>query len=122
MRPHCKLEVWNKSIDLVLEIYKITSTFPENERFTLVPQMRRASISVASNIAEGAARGSKREFSNFLSIAHGSLSELETQIIISYKLKYVHDKDLEKIKEDLEAISKMIVGLKKNLRNECVIY
>ncbi len=118
MRPHYKLEVWNKSIELVIEIYKITSTFPENERFTLVSQMRRASISVASNIAEGAARGSKREFSNFLSIAHGSLSELETQIIISHKLKYMHDKDLEDIKERLEAISKMIVGLKKNLRNE----
>lgn len=117
MRPHCKLDVWNKSIDFVSEIYKLTSKFPDGEKFGLISQLRRAAISIPSNIAEGAARESKKEFLNFLSIAQGSASEIETQLIISNKLDYISEDTLGKMLNLASDISKMITGLKKSLRN-----
>ena len=117
-KPHKKLEVWKRAIDLTLIIYKITATFPELEKFGLVSQMRRAVISVASNIAEGAARQTKKEFIHFLHNAQGSLSELDTQIIISGRLGYISDEDLKKLEEELDREDKMITGLIKKLRRE----
>jgi len=89
MRPHYKLEAWKNAMDLVDEIYRISRDFPTEEKFGLTSQMRRAAISVPSNLAEGAARKSKAEFANFVNISKGSLSELETQLIISKRQKYV---------------------------------
>jgi len=86
---HEDLEIWKLSILLVKAIYKITRLFPDEEKFVLVSQMRRSAISIPSNIAEGAGRKSKKEFTNFLSISLGSLTELETQIIISKELNYI---------------------------------
>ena len=101
---------------MVTKIYKITESFPENEKFVLVSQIRRSAISIPSNIAEGAARQGKREFINFLSIAQGSVSELETQLIICNNLGYLKNNDLI-ILDELEEISRMIIGLIKNLKN-----
>lgn len=86
---HKDLEVWKKSIEFVTEIYKITESFPEKEKFEITLQLRRSAISIPSNIAEGAARASDKEFKQFLYVALGSLSELETQLIISINIEYL---------------------------------
>ena len=91
MRPHYKLDAWKNAMDLVDDIYKVTNNFPPDERFGLRSQMRRSAVSVPSNIAEGAARKGDAEFANFINIAKGSLSELETQLIISKRQNYVED-------------------------------
>lgn len=115
-RAHYKLDVWKKSIDLVVEVYNITSSLPEVEKFGLVSQIRRASISIPSNIAEGAARETKKEFNNFLSIAQGSASEIETQLIICEKLKYIDSLVLNTMLDKIANITRMLVGLKKSLK------
>jgi len=103
---------------LTTKIYKLTDQLPEAEKFGLVSQMRRAAVSVASNIAEGAARNTKKEFIQFLFTAQGSLSELDTQIIICKELGFFSDKDCESIDQEMEAESKLIAGLIKYLRKE----
>ena len=87
-RPHHRLEVWQDAMNLVVETYRLCTRFPESERFALAQQMRRAAVSVPSNIAEGAARRSTQEYLRFLSIARGSLSELDTQVSIAERLGY----------------------------------
>ncbi|GAB3341481.1 four helix bundle protein [Marilutibacter aestuarii] len=87
-RPHQRLEVWHDAMALVTGVYEYSSRLPREERYGLVPQLRRAAISVPSNIAEGAARGTPRELHRFLSIARGSLSELDTQLEIAARLEY----------------------------------
>ena len=91
MLTHKDLDVWKLGIELVEEIYKITSKFPKNEIYGLISQMRRAAVSIPSNISEGAARDSTKEFIQFLYVALGSLSELETQVIIAKKLSYINN-------------------------------
>jgi four helix bundle protein len=86
-KPHKKLNVWKSAIELVTEIYVITRSFPEEEKYSLTSQMKRAAISVASNIAEGAARKTKKEFMQYLHVAQGSISELDTQLEIAKRLK-----------------------------------
>lgn len=88
-RPHERLHVWRDAMDLVEVVYKISAAFPDTERFTLTAQLHRAAISVPSNIAEGAARRSTPEYLRFLSIARGSLSELDTQLQIAERLGYI---------------------------------
>ena len=88
MRRHHELQVWQEAIDLVEEAYRLTGAFPREELYGLAGQMRRAAVSVPGNIAEGAARQSEREFLQFLIIARGSLSELETPVLIAEKLGY----------------------------------
>lgn len=115
MKPHKKLNVWNKAIEFVTKIYRITESFPDNEKYVLVPQIRRSAISIPSNIAEGAGRASKKEFVQFLSIAQGSTSELETQLIISNNLGFIKKEDMRLI-DELDEISRMIIGLIKSLK------
>lgn len=113
---HKDLDVWKKSIELVTVIYDITKQFPKEEMFGLVSQMRRAAISIPSNIAEGATRNSKKEFKQFLYIALASASELETQIIIAKNLNYI-DKELEQnLVLELNTISRMLQGLIKSIK------
>jgi len=109
VRNHKDLEVWKKSMDLVSNIYKITESFPNKELYGLTNQIRRAAVSIPSNIAEGAARSSKKEFIQFLFIALGSLSELETQIIIANRLEYLNNSDT--LLEDIKFVQKLINGL-----------
>jgi len=109
VRNHKDLEVWEKSMDLVSNIYKITESFPNKELYGLTNQIRRAAVSIPSNITEGAARSSKKEFIQFLFIALGSLSELETQIIIANRLEYLNNSDT--LLEDIKFVQKLINGL-----------
>ena len=113
MKAHHKLKVWKRAIDFVTGIYKLTEGFPKEEIYGLIGQMRRAAVSIPSNIAEGAARDSKREFRKFLSIAQGSASELETQLIIAEKLGFCFG--IDNLMSELDEISKMIVGLRRKL-------
>ena len=113
MKAHHKLKVWQRAIDFVTDIYKLTEEFPKEEIYGLTSQMRRAAVSIPSNIAEGAARGSKAEFRKFLAIAQGSISELETQIIINSKLGFCST--VEGLLSELDEISRMIVGLRKSV-------
>ena len=116
-KPHHKLNVWLKAIAFVKNIYQVTGEFPTEEKFGLVSQMRRAAISIASNISEGAGRNNKKEFLQFLGIAQGSLSELETQLIISRELGFIEEKMAEELINELDDISKMIIGLQRRLKN-----
>ena len=104
-------------MNFVTKIYKITACFSQNEKFGLVSQMRRSAISIPSNIAEGAARNSKKEFINFLHIAQGSNAELETQLIISQNLGLIDSANNEVLLQELEEISKMIIGLQRSLKS-----
>jgi four helix bundle protein len=113
MKTHKDLNVWQESITLVTLIYEKTKSFPKNELFGLTSQIRRSSISIPSNISEGAARESNKDFLRFLYIAQGSLSELDTQLIISNNLNFLTNEDYFQISEKLLAIRKMLAGLIK---------
>ena len=103
--------VWQKGIDLVELVYKVTQKFPEDEKFNLVSQIRRSAVSIPSNIAEGHGRKSNGEFSHFLKISFGSSSELETQSLIAYRLKMVTKKEYDDISELLTYVRKMLNSL-----------
>ncbi len=118
MRPHHELQVWKCSIDLVKQIYEVTGRFPVEEKFGLVSQMRRAAISVPSNIAEGAGRNNKTEFNQFLGIAQGSCAELETQIVISKELEFLAEHQAVELIGQLDLISRMIIGLRKKVNSK----
>lgn len=120
VKPHKKLDVWKKSIDLVKGVYVLTKEYPHNEFYGLVTQMRRSSISVPANIAEGAARNTKKEFIQFLHMAQGSLSELDTHIEISLALAYVDEKGISELSSLMDAIDKMLTGLIKSLKRSSV--
>lgn len=117
MRPHKNLDVWKKSVNFAVEIYKMTENFPKDERFGLTSQIRRASVSISANIAEGAGRKSNKEFLNFLSMAQGSASEVETEIFIAYRLGYLTLEKYDSLIENLDDIGKMITGLSNHLKN-----
>jgi four helix bundle protein len=118
MRPHEKLEVWTKAVELVITIYRNTSTFPKEEKFGLTSQIRRAAVSIPANIAEGAARQGSKEFLHFLSIAQGSTSELETELLIAQRLGYLEPQVHEAMYAELNAIARMIVGLSQHLKRK----
>ena len=105
------LLVWQKSMELVTDIYKITSDFPSKEKYGLVSQLRRSAISIPSNIAEGNSRRSAADYSQFVKIARGSVAELETQIIISKNLKFIDKEKHEALNLKVIKISKMLNGL-----------
>ncbi|MFN4147038.1 MAG: four helix bundle protein [Runella sp.] len=112
-----ELKVWHKAIDLVVDVYEQTSQFPTNEKYGLVSQINRAVVSIPSNIEEGAGRNNKKEFNSFLGIAAGSTYELQTQIIIAYKVGYVEATVLEQLEAQIIEIQKMIYNLQKTLCN-----
>ena len=111
-----ELTVWQKSVDLAERIYQETQSFPKEEIYGLVSQMRRAVISIPSNIAEGQSRNSTGEFRQFLGISRGSLAELETQIEVAGRLKYLTPPQLEILLQDCTEIGKMLNGLMRSLR------
>ena len=110
-KPHKKLDAWKLSMDLARTVYGLTAHYPGRERFGLVSQMRRAAVSVPSNLAEGAARSSKNEFRNFLSIARSSLSELDTQLDLSQQLGFITGTARSEVDALLIRIDKMLYGL-----------
>ena len=115
MHNYKKLNVWISSISLVKNIYKLTRKFPKDEMFVLTQQLRRAAISIPSNIAEGAGRNSNAQFKNFLQISIGSCYEAETQLIISKELEYISEEELDTISKELDSIMKMNHNLQKTL-------
>ena len=116
MQSYKDLIVWQKSIELVVEVYDLTRLFPSEEKFGLVSQMRRSVVSIPSNIAEGYARKNERENSQFINIAFASGIELETQIIISKKLKIIKDSQWEKADRLLDEALRMLYKYREALR------
>ncbi len=103
-----KLIVWQKAMDLVAEVYKFTAEFPKAEVYGLSSQMRRSAVSIPSNIAEGSRRKTKKDFSHFLIISFGSGSELDTQLKIAKRLKFVTIEEYEKVQALLEEVMRML--------------
>jgi four helix bundle protein len=116
MHNYKKLEVWKESVNIVTEIYQLTDCFPDKEKFGLISQINRCAVSIPSNIAEGAGRSSKKEFSLFLGYALASSFELETQLIISNNLKFISDKQKEENINELNIIQRKIYSLIKSLK------
>lgn len=116
MRPHERLEVWQTAVDFVVTVYKETDEFPKEERFGLTSQIRRAAVSIAANIAEGAGRDSWKEFGHFLSNAQGSASEPATELLIAHRLSFLKKDLYERLSATLDSIGRMIVGLSRHLR------
>lgn len=110
MRTFKDLDVWQKSVSFATQIYLATKSFPKEEVYGLVSQLRRASVSLASNIAEGSKK-SKKDFANFIKIAQGSGAEIETQLLISYNLEYLSKESLLNLQTELESIMKMLSRL-----------
>lgn len=117
-KPHKKLKVWQLAMEIVVDVYKLTESFPSEEKFGLTSQMRRCAVSIASNIAEGAARNTHKEFTNFLHIAQGSLAELDTQLEISRCLKLIDEESWKTIDTKLLEEDKMLSGLILSLRRQ----
>ena len=115
-RPHRKLEVWRGSMVLVRRIYELTKEFPKEETYGLSSQMQRSAVSIPSNIAEGAARKSKAEFLQFLSIAQCSLSELDTQLEVAYMLAYINEEKRKETLTEITSIFKMLSGLIRSVK------
>ena len=118
MHNYKQLKVWEKAIDLVVDIYKATADFPKEEKYGLISQMRRSAVSVPSNIAEGAGRNSDKEFCHFLSNAHGSSFELETQVIVSNKLDLLNNSICDELCEKINEVQRMNYTLQQKLNPE----
>lgn len=118
MNRYKNLEIWKRSMKMAVEVYIITENYPDSEKYGLVSQLRRASVSVSSNIAEGAGRGSNKDFKRFLDIAYGSLYEIETQIMISDHLHYIDSKKREELCDEVNQIQKMIYSFSKKLESQ----
>jgi four helix bundle protein len=115
IRSFRDLEVWKKSIELTTSIYHLTSNFPQSEMYGLTSQLRRAAVSIPSNIAEGSSRDSTKEFIHFLTISNGSLSEVETQIEIALNLRYILQNDLQ---PQINHLRSMLCNLIKVLKEK----
>ncbi|MEX2176639.1 MAG: four helix bundle protein [Pirellulaceae bacterium] len=111
-----KLEVWQLSIVFADRVYAVTSAFPGEERFGLTSQLRRAAVSISSNIAEGSSRSSDSDFARFIEIAYGSLMEVVSQIHLANRREFVRDEDLQDIRVQAERLAKMLSGLRAKLR------
>jgi len=116
MKSYQQLDVWQKGVSLSIEVYKFTEQFPRSEKFGLTAQIRRATVSVPANIAEGWGRGSTREYVQFLLVARGSIFELETHLIIGQKLGFLKESQLGQLLQATQAIGRMLNGLILALR------
>ena len=116
MKNYKELIVWQKGIELAVEIYRIIDLFPSKEKYALSNQMQRATISISSNIAEGWGRGTIKEYIYFLHIARGSLMELETQLIIAFRLKYIDQNNYNKVSDLIKSIAMMLNKLISKLK------
>ena len=115
MHNYNNLQIWQQAMDLVEEIYKLTASFPIEEKFGLVSQMTRAAVSIPSNIAEGAGRNSDKDFAHFISIAIGSLYELHTQIVLSERLGYINQSQSQELQKKLDNLQRKSVSFKSKL-------
>ncbi len=111
-----ELKIWSKALELSVSVYKVTSSFPKEDKFGLISQIKRSAVSIPSNIAEGAGRNSEKEFLYFLSVANGSAYELQTQLLISNKLNFLKDEVLDSMLKELDEIQKMNYNFQKILK------
>ena len=118
IRSYQELKVWQKSMDLVVSCYGVCKTFPTVEKYALTSQLQRAAVSIPANIAEGKHRQHTKEFLQHLSIASGSLAELETHLLIASRLDYISKQNIFSLLEQTTEISKMIYGLRKSLKQK----
>jgi four helix bundle protein len=118
MHNYKELKVWQKARELVKYIYELTSKFPKEEIYSLTSQIRRAGISIPSNISEGAGHSSEKEFSRFLEIAYASSCELDTQIILSFDLNFINSNEFSESNNRIDEIQKMLSGLIKSLKKK----
>ena len=118
MRDFLELKVWGKAHQLVLAIYKISAGFPQKEIYTLTSQIRRAAISIASNIAEGCGRSTETEFARFLQIVTGSASEVEYQVLLARDLGFLNSLEFEKLDSNVPEVKRMLTGLIRKLSAE----
>ena len=115
---HRDLNVWKLSVELVRQTYELLECFPQKEEYALAAQIRRSSVSVPSNIAEGCGRGTNKELYHFLNVASGSLSELETQMYIAWQLGYITDDSMAEMDEKIDTVQKLLVGFRKHIKSE----
>lgn len=113
-----ELKVWQKAVDMAVKVYMVTKSYPNEEKFGLVSQMRRAGVSIPSNIAEGCAKTSPKLFANALEVSLGESFELETEVIISEREGILHPQTAKEIKSDLSEVQRMIMGLKSSLESK----
>ena len=118
LKNYKDLKVWQKSYELCLKIYRLTAKFPKEERYGLTSQIRRAAVSIPSNIAEGYGRKTTPDYLRFLYIAYGSICELETQLLLSGDLNYVNQEYLESLKDGTGEVERMLKALIKSLENK----
>ena len=115
MRNFKELKIWQKGIDIAIRTYRLADTFPKEDKFSLVQQMTKASVSIPSNIAEGSSRKSERDYSRFIEVSLGSVFELETQIIIAEKLHKGDQQLLQELKTEITDEQKMLTGFQQKL-------
>jgi four helix bundle protein len=118
LKNYKELKVWQKAYELCLKIYKTTNTFPKEERYGLTSQIRRAAVSIPSNIAEGYGRRTTGEYIQALYVAYGSQCELETQILLAGDLGFIKADDLEKLNKDVGDVERMLKGLIRSLEKK----
>jgi four helix bundle protein len=118
MKTHKDLDVWRIAVELAIDVYKVTRSFPREEQFGLSAQMRRSAVSIASNIAEGAARQTSKEFAQFLHMAAGSTSELDTQIEITRGIGIGVAADLQRLQNTEARVARMLQGLIKSVHEK----
>jgi four helix bundle protein len=118
LKNYRELKVWQKSYKLCLDLYRITKKFPKGEIYGLTSQIRRAAVSIPSNIAEGYGRKTTADYLRFLYIAYGSICELETQLLLSNDLNYVNKENLKALRDDTEEAERMLKALIKSLENK----
>lgn len=118
IRSYQDLEVWQKAMDLVEDCYRVTREFPNNETYGLSSQLQRSAVSIPANIAEGRERGRTGEFLHHLSIACGSLAELETHILVARRLNYVSEERLRQLADRMAEIGRMLNGLRSSLEHK----
>lgn len=118
VRSHEELDVWKRAIDLADSVYDYCKTFPTDERFGLISQLQRAAVSVAANIAEGSARESTKDFLRHLSIAQGSLAEVQTLLVIALRRKFGQEAENLRLADKGRSIARMLVALRKALRRK----
>jgi four helix bundle protein len=118
VKSYKDLRVWQQAMELAVIVYRHTINFPQTERYGLTSQINRAAVSVVSNIAEGSARGTTKDFLRFVNVAQGSLAELETQLILAARLTFMSDSDVEALLALCDDVGKMLRGLQKSLEGK----
>lgn len=118
IKSYRDLQVWQEAVDLVELVYRASAAFPADERFGLTSQLRRSSVSIPSNIAEGHARPTTRDYLRFLGISLGSLAEMETQLLIAHRLGYIDDASLDRVCQASDRIGRMLRAMMKSLQTK----